>query len=172
MICQTVPLGSLSLPTSSAESLCWTANQKTPQPGFLGTQVLQTHFEMGIQAAGFLAPSPAIETSTASCPVTALQLMQWICTNGSRRGKGTSDTRVQLTVQLTVLQRKESSSLPQSCIAPTMLRQRGAKPVAIKLLKTSDSKKDHLHGTALLYQELYSRLFDESHTLKAICPGL
>lgn len=108
----------------------------------------------------------------ASCPVTALQLMQWICTNGSRWGKGTADTRVQLTVQLPVLQRKESSSLPQSCIAPTMLRQRGAKPVAIKLLKTSDSKKDHLHGTALLYQELDSRLFDESHTLKAICPGL
>lgn len=68
---------------------------------------------------------------------------------------------------------KEGIQLPpQSCIAPTKLRQRGAKPVAIKLLKTSDSKKDHLHGTALLYQELYSHLFDESHTLKAICPGL
>lgn len=32
--------------------------------GFFRTRVLQTHFEMGIQAAGFLASSLAIKTKT------------------------------------------------------------------------------------------------------------
>lgn len=111
-------------PSIHLRAPCWPAHSRD----FLRARVLRIHSEMGIQAAGFLAPSPAAKTNP------------FVPSYSSAADSGNLHKQQLMGKRLhcppsSALQRKGSHSLPQSCPAPTVLRQRGPKPVAKSYLR-------------------------------------
>lgn len=142
--------------------------------GFFRTWVLQTHFEMGIQAGGFLASSLGTQTKTDHAQ---LQLCGWFSefVQMAADGERIPLPLFQLTVQLPVLEKKESGTFLQSRNASIAKRGRTSS-------KTTTEKnhylKHHRHGeewspcnSFIVLRALWLS-FDQSHNLKAFCPAL
>lgn len=129
--------------------------------GFFRTRVLQTHFEMGIQAGGFLASSLGTQTKTDHAQ---LQLCGWFSefVQMAADGERIPLPLFQLTVQLPVLEKKESGTFLQSRNASIAKRGRTSsknnnrkKP----LLKTSQTWRRMISMQQLYCTESSMALF-------------
>lgn len=129
--------------------------------GFFRTWVLQTHFEMGIQAGGFLASSLGTQTKTDHAQ---LQLCGWFSefVQMAADGERIPLPLFQLTVQLPVLEKKESGTFLQSRNASIAKRGRTSsknnnrkKP----LLKTSQTWRRMISMQQLYCTESSMALF-------------
>lgn len=129
--------------------------------GFFRTWVLQTHFEMGIQAGGFLASSLGTQTKTDHAQ---LQLCGWFSefVQMAADGERIPLPLFQLTVQLPVLEKKESGTFLQSRNASIAKRGRTSsknnnrkKP----LLKTSQTRRRMISMQQLYCTESSMALF-------------
>lgn len=129
--------------------------------GFFRTRVLQTHFETGIQAGGFLASSLGTQTKTDHAQ---LQLCGWFSefVQMAADGERIPLPLFQLTVQLPVLEKKESGTFLQSRNASIAKRGRTSSKNNNKkkpLLKTSQTRRRMISMQQLYCTESSMALF-------------